>query len=128
MPLTQDQLRIFGHAVEVRLYAEDPARNFLPSTGTLVHLKLPEENPHVRVDTGVRQGDTVTPFYDPMIAKVIVHDRDRTSAMRRMAALMGETEVVGVTTNAALLKALCCLLYTSPSPRDGLLSRMPSSA
>ncbi len=107
MPLTQDQLRIHGHAVEVRLYAEDPARNFLPSTGTLVHLKLPQENPHVRVDTGVRQGDTVTPFYDPMIAKVIVHDRDRASAMRRMAVLMGETEVVGVATNAALLRALC---------------------
>jgi 3-methylcrotonyl-CoA carboxylase alpha subunit len=107
MPLAQDQLRIDGHAVEVRLYAEDPARNFLPSTGTLVHLRLPPEDVHVRVDTGVRQGDTVTPFYDPMIAKVIVHDRDRTSAMRRMAALMGETEVVGVTTNATLLKALC---------------------
>jgi 3-methylcrotonyl-CoA carboxylase alpha subunit len=107
MPLTQDQLGIDGHAVEVRLYAEDPARNFLPSTGTLLHLRLPAEGEHVRVDTGVRQGDTVTPFYDPMIAKVIVHDRDRASAMRRMAALMGETEVVGVTTNAALLKALC---------------------
>ncbi|MDO8973714.1 acetyl/propionyl/methylcrotonyl-CoA carboxylase subunit alpha [Reyranella sp.] len=107
MPLTQDELRIDGHAVEVRLYAEDPARNFLPSTGTLMHLKLPEEGAHVRVDTGVRQGDTVTPFYDPMIAKVIVHDRDRTSALRRMAALMGETEVVGVTTNSVLLKALC---------------------
>jgi len=107
LPLSQDQLRIDGHAVEVRLYAEDPNRNFLPSTGTLVHLRLPEEGPHVRVDTGVRQGDVVTPFYDPMIAKVIVHDRDRISAMRRMAALMGETEVVGVTTNAGLLKALC---------------------
>ena len=107
MPLAQEQLTINGHAVEVRLYAEDPARNFLPSTGTLLHLRLPEENAHVRVDTGVRQGDTVTPFYDPMIAKVIVHDRDRTSALRRMAALMGGTEVVGVTTNAALLKALC---------------------
>jgi 3-methylcrotonyl-CoA carboxylase alpha subunit len=107
MPLTQDQLRIDGHAVEVRLYAEDPHRNFLPSTGTLVHLRLPAEDRHVRVDTGVREGDTVTAFYDPMIAKVIVHDRDRSSAMRRMAALMGETEVVGVTTNAALLKALC---------------------
>src|SRR6201991_4779846 len=107
MPLSQDQLAIDGHAVEVRLYAEDPNRNFLPSTGTLVHLRLPAEGPHVRVDTGVREGDTVTPFYDPMIAKVIVHDRDRTSAMRRMAALMGETEVVGVTTNAGLLKALC---------------------
>ncbi len=107
MPLAQDQLRIDGHAVEVRLYAEDPARNFLPSTGTLMHLRLPEEGAHVRVDTGVRQGDTVTPFYDPMVAKVIVHDRDRSSALRRMAALMGETEVVGVTTNAALLEALC---------------------
>ena len=107
LPLAQDQLRIDGHAVEVRLYAEDPNRNFLPSTGTLVHLRLPREDLHVRVDTGVRQGDTVTPFYDPMIAKVIVHDRDRPSAMRRMAGLMGETEVVGVTTNAALLKALC---------------------
>jgi 3-methylcrotonyl-CoA carboxylase alpha subunit len=107
LPLRQEELRIDGHAVEVRLYAEDPNRNFLPSTGTLVHLRLPEESLNVRVDTGVRQGDTVTPFYDPMIAKVIVHDRDRTSAMRRMAALMGETEVVGVTTNAALLKALC---------------------
>ena len=107
LPLSQEQLRIDGHAVEVRLYAEDPNRNFLPSTGKLVHLRLPDEGTHVRVDTGVREGDTVTPFYDPMIAKVIVHDRDRTSAMRRMAALMGETEVVGVTTNAALLKALC---------------------
>src|SRR5437763_879099 len=107
MPLTQEQLRIDGHAVEVRLYAEDPVRNFLPSTGTLVHLRLPAENAHVRVDTGVREGDTVTPYYDPMIAKVIVHDRDRRSAMRRMASLMAETEVVGVTTNAALLRALC---------------------
>ncbi len=107
LPLAQRDLRIDGHAVEVRLYAEDPARNFLPSTGKLVHLRLPREDNHVRVDTGVRQGDTVTPFYDPMIAKVIVHDIDRMSAMRRMAKIMGETEVVGVTTNAALLKALC---------------------
>jgi 3-methylcrotonyl-CoA carboxylase alpha subunit len=107
LPLGQRDLRINGHAVEVRLYAEDPARNFLPSTGKLVHLRLPHEDRHVRVDTGVREGDTVTPYYDPMIAKVIVHDADRRSAMRRMARIMGETEVVGVTTNAALLKALC---------------------
>jgi 3-methylcrotonyl-CoA carboxylase alpha subunit len=82
-------------------------RHFLPSTGTLVHLRLPPESLHVRVDTGVRQGDTVTPFYDPMIAKVIVHDRDRVSALRRMALVIGATEVVGVATNAQLLKALC---------------------
>jgi 3-methylcrotonyl-CoA carboxylase alpha subunit len=107
LTIAQKDVKLQGWAVEARVYAEDPARNFLPSTGTLVHLRLPPEGPHVRVDTGVREGDTVTPFYDPMIAKVIVHDRDRTSALRRMAALMGETEVVGVTTNAALLKALC---------------------
>jgi 3-methylcrotonyl-CoA carboxylase alpha subunit len=107
LPLGQRDLRIAGHAVEVRLYAEDPARNFMPSTGKLVHLRLPREDAHVRVDTGVREGDVVTPFYDPMIAKVIVHEADRRSAMRRMARLMGETEVVGVATNAALLKALC---------------------
>jgi len=101
MPLRQEQLGIDGHAVEVRLYAEDPARNFLPSNRQRSFIcALPEEGPHVRVDTGVREGDTVTPFYDPMIAKVIVHDRDRTSALRRMATLMGQTEVVGVTTNA----------------------------
>src|SRR5207302_11026422 len=76
-------------------------------TGTLVHLRLPAESPHVRVDTGVREGDTVTPFYDLMIAKVIVHDRDRTSALRRMAALVRQTEVVGVASNAQLLAALC---------------------
>ena len=107
MPLTQDQLGITGHAVEVRLYAEDPARNFLPSTGKLVHLRLPEGGPHIRVDTGVREGDTVTPYYDPMIAKVIVNDVDRTSALRRMAKVLGTIQVVGVATNTALLKALC---------------------
>jgi 3-methylcrotonyl-CoA carboxylase alpha subunit len=107
LPLEQEELTISGHAVEVRLYAEDPARNFLPSTGKLVHLRLPQEGPHVRVDTGVREGDVVTPFYDPMIAKVIVHERDRISALRRMAAMMGTTEVVGVATNTVLLRALC---------------------
>ncbi|MFX9093445.1 3-methylcrotonyl-CoA carboxylase, partial [Acinetobacter baumannii] len=66
LPLTQGQLAITGHAIEARVYAEDPARNFLPSTGRLARLRPPPTDAHVRIDTGVREGDTVTPFYDPM--------------------------------------------------------------
>ncbi|MGE0152509.1 MAG: acetyl-CoA carboxylase biotin carboxylase subunit [Reyranellaceae bacterium] len=106
LPLLQDDLAINGHAIEVRLYAEDPVRNFLPSIGPLRHLRLPAESAHVRVDTGVRQGDEVSMNYDPMIAKIIVWDRDRLSAIRRLAAAMSETQVVGVNTNTALLAAI----------------------
>ncbi len=106
LPLLQDDLAINGHAIEVRLYAEDPVRNFLPSIGPLRHLRLPPESTHVRIDTGVRQGDEVSMNYDPMIAKIIVWDRDRLSAIRRLAAAMSETQVVGVSTNTALLAAI----------------------
>ncbi len=82
LPLQQDQIPLSGHAVEARLYAEDAARGFLPATGRLLHLSLPDD--FARIDTGVRQGDEITPFYDPMIAKVIVHRRlPRGSASRR---------------------------------------------
>src|SRR3546814_15640929 len=70
LPLTQDDLVIDGHAIEARVYAEDPVKNFLPSVGTLVRLRAPAENAHVRVDTGVLEGDAVTPYYDTMIAKL----------------------------------------------------------
>ena len=106
LPCTQEQLRIDGHAFEVRLYAEDPQRNFLPSTGRLRHLRLPAETGPVRVDTGVRHGDEVTPFYDPMIAKIIVHGRDRGAALGRLAGALAEVQVVGVQTNVALLAAI----------------------
>ena len=106
LPLQQDQLQIRGHALEARLYAEDADRGFLPSTGTLRHLRLPTNTTHVRVDAGVEQGDAITPFYDPMIAKLIVWDVDRDAALRRMQQALAECEVVGVTTNAAFLRRL----------------------
>ena len=106
LPLLQDQLVISGHAIEARIYAEDPARDFLPSIGQLEHLRQPRESRHVRVDTGVRQGDAITPYYDPMIAKLIVWGEDRTAALRRLAGALAEYEVVGVHTNLALLRGI----------------------
>ncbi len=106
LPLQQDQLQIRGHALEARLYAEDADRGFLPSTGTLRYLRLPANTAHVRVDAGVEQGDAITTFYDPMIAKLIVWDVDRDAALRRMQQALAECEVVGVTTNAAFLRRL----------------------
>ncbi|MGQ9365826.1 acetyl-CoA carboxylase biotin carboxylase subunit [Azospirillum sp. A39] len=106
LPLAQDQLVRRGHAFEARLYAEDPQRDFLPAIGRLVHLRPPEEGPHVRVDTGVRQGDQVSMFYDPMIAKLIVWDETRDAALRRLRTALAAYEVVGVTTNVAFLGAI----------------------
>ena len=104
LPKRQDELRLDGHAIEARIYAEDPERGFLPSIGTLAHLRAPVEGAGVRVDTGVRAGDTITPYYDPMIAKLIVHGEDRPAALRRLAEALGEYEIVGVATNVAFLK------------------------
>jgi 3-methylcrotonyl-CoA carboxylase alpha subunit len=106
LPLRQDELRINGHAIEVRVYAEDPARDFRPSTGRLVHLRAPEEGPHVRVDTGVRAGDAISVHYDPMIAKLIVWDQDRARAVRRLGRALADYEIVGVTTNLGFLSAI----------------------
>jgi len=106
LPLTQEQLAIRGHAIEARIYAEDPAHDFLPSTGRLVHVRAPAESAHVRVDTGVEQGDAITPFYDPMIAKLIVWDETRELALRSMTRALSEYQIVGVTTNVAFLQRL----------------------
>ena len=108
LPLKQDELSIRGHAVEARLYAEDPAKDFLPATGRLAHLALPPSNPQgpVRVDTGVRQGDTVSIHYDPMIAKLIAWGEDRAAALRRMASMLDETRVAGMVTNRDFLRAV----------------------
>ncbi len=106
LPFAQADLAIDGHAVEARLYAEDPEREFLPSTGRLWALELPERH-GIRVDAGVEAGDEVTPFYDPMIAKVIAHAATREEALDRLAGALGETVVAGPKTNAAFLKRLC---------------------
>jgi len=104
LPLTQNRLRIDGHAVEARLYAEDPANGFLPSTGPIVALELPDD---VRVDSGVEAGGEVTPFYDPMIAKLIAHASTREAALDRLADALDRTLIAGVRSNAAFLAALC---------------------
>ncbi|NQV42758.1 MAG: acetyl/propionyl/methylcrotonyl-CoA carboxylase subunit alpha [Candidatus Marinimicrobia bacterium] len=106
LPLQQDQIKCDGHAFEVRIYAEDPDQDFLPATGSIVHLKLPEESSHVRIDTGIRRGDAVSIYYDPMIAKLIVWDRSRNTALARLRSALDEFQVVGVSTNIEFLSAL----------------------
>jgi len=106
LPLSQNEITATGHAVEVRLYAENPARNFMPQTGQLNHLRFPNDSAHVRIDTGVREGDAVSMYYDPMIAKVVAWDRDRPSALRRMRAALAATQVVGLNTNLSFLSAI----------------------
>ena len=98
-----NQLKINGHAFEARIYAEDPNNDFLPATGTLDFLQPPVESEFVRVDTGVRQGDDVSVFYDPMIAKLIVWDESREKALQRMAKALSEYRISGVTTNIDFL-------------------------
>jgi 3-methylcrotonyl-CoA carboxylase alpha subunit len=102
LPLRQDEIPLQGHAIEVRLYAENPERGFLPATGTLHGLHLPEGDV-ARVDTGVRDGDAVTPFYDPMIAKVIAWGEDRDAACAKLQRALTDTAILGVTTNLAFL-------------------------
>jgi 3-methylcrotonyl-CoA carboxylase alpha subunit len=106
LPLQQDQIHARGHAIEVRLYAEDPDQNFLPGSGKLRTLKLPSPSRHVRLDGGVIEGDTVTIFYDPMIAKLIVYDTDRTQALQRLREALAECDIVGPKSNIAFLERL----------------------
>jgi 3-methylcrotonyl-CoA carboxylase alpha subunit len=118
LPCVQQQLQLTGHAIEARIYAEHPARGFLPSTGTLKHLRMPEgveftvgvqqggPRAPVRIDSGVREGDTITPFYDPMIAKLIVYGATRADALQRMSRALQACEVVGPHTNVEFLRRI----------------------
>ncbi|WP_298817168.1 acetyl/propionyl/methylcrotonyl-CoA carboxylase subunit alpha [uncultured Roseibium sp.] len=105
LPKAQEDLSFNGWAFEARLYAEDAPKGFLPAIGTLEHLSLPEDS--ARVDAGVRAGDEISPFYDPMIAKIIVHGPTREAALGKLLASLEATEVAGCVTNAAFLAALC---------------------
>ncbi|HET6554477.1 MAG TPA: biotin carboxylase N-terminal domain-containing protein [Dyella sp.] len=106
LPLAQEQIHARGHAIEVRLYAEDPDQNFLPGSGKLLKLRLPAPSRHVRIDGGVIEGDTVTIFYDPMIAKLIVWDQDRPQALQRLRDALLASEIVGPKSNIAFLERL----------------------
>ena len=110
LPARQEDLRIDGHAIEVRIYAENPDKDFLPSIGTLRTLRYPEHAAFapgpVRIDSGVRQGSVISPFYDPMIAKVITHGADREQARRRLIRTLADTQVAGVHTNKTFLQRL----------------------
>ncbi|HET9589108.1 MAG TPA: acetyl-CoA carboxylase biotin carboxylase subunit [Anaerolineales bacterium] len=104
-PYSQEELAQHGHAIECRIYAEDPASNFLPSTGKLLQFIEPR-GPGIRVDSGFRAGDEVTHFYDPLLAKLIVHAEDRETAIQRMQAALKEFVVHGVITNIDFLQAV----------------------
>lgn len=128
LPLTQEQLQINGHAMEARIYAEDPSKGFLPSTGRLLHLTNPALGPtsgeHVRVDTGVEEGDEISPFYDPMIAKLIVWGEDRDTARLKMIRALADYHVVGVANNVSFLTRLCeCESFSTANLDTGLIER-----
>ena len=124
LPLTQEQVPLRGHAIEARLYAEAPLKGFLPSTGKLVHLRFPETSAAVRVDTGVTCCDTITPYYDPMIAKLIVHGANREEALVRLRAALADCEIAGPETNVNFLRRLvACEDFTAPSLDTHLIAR-----
>ena len=108
LPLAQEQLKINGHAIEARICAETPDKNFLPATGTLHVYSLPEcvtfERGVVRVDSGVRAGDTISPYYDSMVAKLIVHGATREEALARLDLALSQTHIVGLSTNVQFLR------------------------
>jgi len=108
LPLRQDQLRIHGHAMEARICAENPDNNFLPATGTLQVYRKPQassfERSTVRIDDGVREGDTISPFYDSMVAKLIVHGDTRAQALARLDTALAQTHIVGLNNNVQFLR------------------------
>ena len=124
LPLAQDALAIDGHAFEARIYAEDPDRDFLPATGTLDYLQPPRESRHVRVDSGVLQGDAVGIHYDPMIGKLIVWDETRDKALARLSAALAEYRISGLSTNLSFLYNLAtCPPFAAAELDTGFIER-----
>lgn len=106
LPLAQDQIMVHGHAFEARIYAEDPDHDFLPSTGTLSLLQPPATSAHIRIDSGVIEGDDVSSYYDPMIAKLIVWGENRTVALSRLIRALNDYRIAGVRTNIDFLRRI----------------------
>jgi len=134
LPLQQNELQIHGHAIEARVYAENPEKGFLPSIGTLRHARTPvavnfelggaTDPAAFRIDSGVREGDTISPFYDPMIAKMIVWGKDRKEALARMAQALAQYQIVGLNSNIAFLSRLVTSTAFSGADLDtGLIER-----
>ncbi|TIQ23000.1 MAG: acetyl/propionyl/methylcrotonyl-CoA carboxylase subunit alpha [Mesorhizobium sp.] len=127
LPKTQSEITLSGHAFEARIYAEDAARGFLPATGTLHHLKFPDTAPEgasMRIETGVQTGDAISPFYDPMIAKLVVHGKTRPAALEALGIALSQTEIAGSTVNTAFLAALAADADFSAGDVDtGLIGR-----
>ncbi len=116
LPLSQDQIEFSGHAVELRVYAEDPDNGFLPATGDLLTYRLPREN-GVRVDDGFKEGMVVSAAFDPMLAKLIVHGTNRTETIARALEALGNTAILGVTTNCDYL----CRILAHPQFKAGAI-------
>ena len=106
LPLTQTQVKINGHAIEVRIYAEDTEQDFMPASGHIAYLSQPPASRHVRIDTGVVQGDEISPYYDPMIAKLIVWDHTRDLAIARLQTALSDYKIAGIKTNIEFLAQL----------------------
>ena len=124
LPFSQKDLRLEGHAIEARIYAEDPGRDFLPSTGRLLHVGFPPQGVDVRIDAGVESGDEITPWYDPMIAKLIVRGADRGAALARLRQALADVEIAGVKTNVAFLRRVAASGAFSRAELDtGLIER-----
>jgi 3-methylcrotonyl-CoA carboxylase alpha subunit len=118
LPLTQEQVRLDGHAIEARIYAEKPDKNFLPSTGQLEQFAPPVLSSHVRLDTGVEQGDTITPYYDPLLAKLIVWGHDRNEALAGMRTALAQFQIQGVSSNVDFLGRLVASTAFSTADLD----------
>jgi 3-methylcrotonyl-CoA carboxylase alpha subunit len=124
LPFSQHDLKLEGHAIEARIYAEDPERDFLPATGKIVHLAFPPEGAEIRVDAGVATGDEITPWYDPMIAKLIVRGAHRDAALARLRQALDGVEIAGVKTNVAFLRRVAASSAFSRGELDtGLIER-----
>ncbi|KAG0950170.1 hypothetical protein G6F57_000302 [Rhizopus arrhizus] len=107
LPMTQDQLRLTGHAFEARIYAENPRNHFLPDTGPLFSVRTPQSSPSLRLETGFIEGDEISVHYDPMISKLVVHGENRNDALRRFRRALEKYQVVGLNTNISFIKTVC---------------------